>query len=441
MVIVFTDNLYIINCKRRLPQLSAFSYLAVFSDMKNLAASIALTLSEDGIFMTLINAYIYTAEGAPIENGFLRISEGRILEAGHMNEFAARPDEEWIDLAGKRIYPGFIDAHTHVGMWDDGLGFEGDDGNEDVLTSAASLRAIDAINSFDRCFREAHEAGVTSVVTGPGSANPIGGTMAAVKTTGGRVDKMIIRFPVSMKMALGENPKTAHHSRDEMPVTRMATAKIIREALTKARRYADDVEKAGESEDYDLPDYDADCEALLPVIKGELPVHIHAHRRDDIFTGIRIAEEFGLKYVLVHATEGHMVADELAECGADVFSGPFLSDRSKPELANLTPKAPGIIASAGVRTAIVTDHPVIPIQYLPLCAGLAVREGMDYDSALRAITINPAVILGLDDRIGSIKAGKDADFSVFEDDPLTLYAKPLAVFIDGKAVYDTGILH
>ena len=391
--------------------------------------------------MTFTNAYIFTAEEEPIEHGYLRIRGGRISEVGEMSAFTAQSDDEVIDLDGKRIYPGFVDAHTHLGMWDDGLGFEGDDGNEDVLTSAASLRAIDAINSFDRCFTEAHEAGVTSVVTGPGSANPIGGTMAAVKTTGGRVDKMIIKFPVSMKMALGENPKTAHHSRDETPVTRMATAKIIREALTKAKRYAEDVEKAGESDDYDLPDYDADCEALLPVIKGVLPVHIHAHRRDDIFTGIRIAEEFGLRYVIVHATEGYMVTDELAECGADVFSGPFLSDRSKPELVNLTPKAPGIIASAGIRTAIVTDHPVIPIQYLPLCAGLAVREGMDYDLALRAITINPAGILGLDDRIGSIKAGKDADFSVFDEDPLTLFAKPLAVFIDGRAVYDTGILN
>ena len=264
--------------------------------------------------------------------------------------------------------------------------------------------------------------------------------MAAIKTKVGRVDRLILKSPVSMKMALGENPKTTHHNRDESPMTRMATAKIIREALIKARRYAEDIERASESEDYDLPDFDAECEALLPVIRGELPVHIHAHRRDDIFTGIRLAEEFHLRYVLVHATEGYMVADELAECGVDIFSGPFLSDRSKPELANLTPKSPGILSAAGIRTAIVTDHPVIPIQYLPLCAGLAVREGMDYDSALRAITIYPAAILGLDNRIGSIKPGKDADFSIFDGDPLTLEAKPVAVFIDGKPVYDTGIM-
>ena len=390
--------------------------------------------------MNFINAYIYTAEGQPISNGYITVENGKITKVGEMEDFSPFADEKIIDLKGKRIYPGFIDAHTHLGMWDDGLGFEGDDGNEDGETAAASLRAIDAINSFDRCFTEAHEAGITSVVTGPGSANPIGGTMAAIKTTGGRIDNLIIQSPVSMKMALGENPKTTHHNRDESPMTRMATAKIIREALIKAKRYADDVQKASEDEEYDLPDFDADCEALIPVIRGDLPVHIHAHRRDDIFTGIRIAEEFGLKYVLVHATEGYMVADELAKCGTDIFSGPFLCDRSKPELVNQTPAAPGIIAAAGICSAIVTDHPVIPIQYLPLCAGLAVREGMDYDSALRAITINPARILGLDDRIGSIKIGKDADFSIFDTDPLTLAAKPLAVLIDGKAVYDKGIL-
>ena len=392
------------------------------------------------MILHFINAYIYTSEGEAVLNGYLCVDGGKITGIGRMADYKADEGETVVDLRGRRIYPGFVDAHTHLGMWEDGMGFEGEDGNEMGMTSAASLRAIDAINSFDRCFEEARCAGVTSVVTGPGSANPIGGAMAAVKTVGGRIDKAVIQSPVSMKMALGENPKNVHHDRDESPMTRMATAKIIRESLTKARRYAEDVEKAGESEDYDLPDFDAECEALLPVIRGELPVHIHAHRRDDIFTGIRIAEEFGLKYVLVHATEGHMAAEELKECGADVFSGPFLSDRSKPELINLTPRSPGIMSGAGIRTAIITDHPVIPIQYLSLCAGLAVREGMDYDSALRAITINPARILGLDHRIGSLKPGKDADFSVFDGDPLTLSAKPLAVFIDGKAVYDTGIM-
>lgn len=385
--------------------------------------------------LTFINAYIYTAEGEPIQSGFMRVKNKKISEVGSMADFESADDEEIIDLSGKRIYPGFIDAHTHVGMWNDGLGFEGDDGNEDNDPVTAALRAIDAINSFDRCFDEAHNAGITAVVTGPGSANPIGGTMAALKTTGGRVDNMIIKAPISMKMALGENPKNTYHDRDESPTTRMATARIIREALIKAQRYARSIDRA--EDESDLPEFDADYEALLPVVRGELPVHIHAHRRDDIFTGIRICEEFGLKYVLVHATEGYMCADELAECKVSVFSGPLLCDRSKPELANLTPKSAGILNKAGIKSAIITDHPETPIQYLPICAGLAVREGMDYDSALRAITINPAEILGLDDRIGSIRAGKDADFSIFDCDPLTLAAKPLAVYIDGKAVHKT----
>lgn len=385
--------------------------------------------------MTFINAYIYTAENEPIECGYLRIEGKNISEVGHMSEFHQMTDEDLIDITGKRIYPGFIDAHTHLGMWDDGLGFEGDDGNEDSEPVTAALRAIDAVNSFDRCFEEAYSAGVTTAVTGPGSANPIGGAMAAVKTTGGRIDKLIVKTPVSMKMALGENPKSTYHSKDETPVTRMATAKIIREALIKAKRYALDIERANEDEDFDMPEFDSDSEALLPVIKGELQVHIHAHRRDDIFTAIRIAEEFGLDYVIVHATEGYMCAEDLAECGARVFSGPLLCDRSKPELVNLTPKSAGILDKACVKSAIITDHPETPIQYLPICAGLAVREGMDYDSALKSITINPAEILGIADRVGSIKAGKDADFSIFDCDPLTLAAKPEAVYIDGKNVY------
>lgn len=396
-----------------------------------------MSAKEGSLILTFTNAYIYTAEGSPIECGYLR-TEGKIItDVGDMSSFVSKEGEQITDLCGRSIYPGFIDAHTHLGMWDDGLGFEGDDGNEDSDPVTASLRAIDAINSFDRCFAEAHSSGVTTVVTGPGSANPIGGSMAAIKTTGGRIDKLIVKFPVSIKMALGENPKTTYHGKDESPVTRMATAGIIREALIKARRYAQDMDRANEDEDFDLPEFDADCEALLPVIRGELPVHIHAHRRDDIFTAVRIAEEFSLDYVLVHATEGYMCAGDLVECGARIFSGPLLCDRSKPELVNLTPASAGILDKAGIKSAIITDHPETPIQYLAICAGLAVREGMDYDSALRAITINPAEILGIADRVGSIKAGKDADFSIFPRgcDPLTLAAKPDEVYIDGTAVF------
>ena len=383
--------------------------------------------------MTLINARIYTCEDRIIENGFISFEDGVITQIGDMNGYT--PSQSDVDICGKSIYPGFIDAHTHLGMWEDSLGFEGDDGNEETDPATPQLRAIDAVNGYDKCFSEALAGGVTAVVTGPGSANPIAGQNICIKTTPGRIDNIIVSSPMAMKMAFGENPKTVYHGKQEAPYTRMATAAIIREQLSLAVRYMEDVEKSIADPDTDRPEFDAKLEALLPVVRGEMQVHFHAHRRDDIFTAIRIAEEFDLDYVIVHATDGHLCAQELKECGARVMSGPYLCDRSKPELQNLSAASPGIMAKEGIKTAIITDHPVIPIQYLPLCAGLAVREGMDYTDALRAITIVPAEILGVDDMVGSLKVGKDADFSVWSDDPLTLCAKPEMVFIDGKQVY------
>lgn len=383
--------------------------------------------------MTLINAQIHTCEDKVIKNGYISFEKGRITAIGTMKKYTVTGDE--IDVSGKMIYPGFIDAHTHLGMWEDSLGFEGDDGNEETDPATPQLRAIDAVNSFDKCFREALEGGVTTVVTGPGSANPIAGQNICVKTCGGRIDDIIVKSPVAMKMALGENPKTVYHGKQEAPYTRMATASIIREQLALAVRYMRDIEKSENDPDTDAPDFDAKLDALLPVVQKKLPVHFHAHRRDDIFTAIRIAEEFDLDYVIVHATEGHLCASELEKCGAKVMSGPFLCDRSKPELSNLSPASPGVMANAGIMTAIITDHPVIPLQYLPVCAGLAVREGMDRDEAIKAITINPAKILGLDHMIGSLKVGKDADFAVYSQDPLNLCAKPEMVFVNGRLEY------
>ena len=383
--------------------------------------------------LLLINAKIYTMEDKIIENGFLQIQDGKIAKIGDCPAEGSG-EEQVIDIAGRSIYPGFIDAHTHLGMWEDGLTFEGDDGNEDTDPVTPQLRAIDAVNPMDRCFTEAFQAGVTTAVTGPGSANAIGGQLAAIKTYGKRIDSMIVRAPLAIKMALGENPKTVYHGKGQAPSTRMATAALIREQLGKAQRYGEEKERAQTDEDFDEPEYDFKCEALLLALKKEIPVHFHAHRADDIFTAIRIAQEFDLNYVIVHGTEGALIAEELKQEGTGVFSGPFLCDRSKPELRNLSPKTPGILSKKGILTAIITDHPVIPIQYLPLCAGLAVREGMDWLEALRAITINPAKLCGIDDRVGSLKVGKDADFSVFSDDPLTLCAKPDMVFVAGKQV-------
>lgn len=383
--------------------------------------------------MLLKQVRIHTMEGAVIENGWLR-TEGTVIVGFGPMETCPFTDEETFDGGGADLYPGFVDAHTHLGMWEDGLGFEGDDGNEDTDPVTPHLRGIDAINPMDRCFTEAVEAGITTVVTGPGSANAIGGQLAAMKTYGMCIDDMIVKAPVAMKFALGENPKTVYHGKSQAPVTRMATAALIREQLSKARRYQKQLEEAAADEELDEPEYDAKCEALLPVLTGELPAHFHAHRCDDIFTAIRLAKEFDLKFTIVHSTQGHLAAKRLKAEGVQVLAGPILCDRSKPELRDLTPANPGILAGAGIETAIITDHPVIPIQYLPLCAGLAVREGMDREAALRAITIVPARICGMEDRVGSIAVGKDADLVLFNGDPLTLAAKPRLVMVNGKVV-------
>ncbi len=384
--------------------------------------------------MLLINATIHTMEGDPIDQGYLWIQEDKIAEIGSMDQLTDK-DQETLDLKGKHIYPGFIDAHTHLGMFEDGLTFEGDDGNEETDPITPHLRGIDAVNPMDRCFSEALDAGITTVVTGPGSANAIAGQMVALKTSGHRVDSMILKDPVAIKFALGENPKSVYHGKNQMPSTRMATAAVIREQLYKTVRYQEEKRKAEEDSDsYDPPEYDAKCEALLPLLERKIEAHFHAHRADDIFTAIRIAKEFNIDYVIVHGTEGHLIEEDLVQERARVLAGPILCDRSKPELRELTPKNPGILNKAGVPTAIITDHPVIPIQYLPVCAALAVREGMDPGQALRAITIVPAQICGLDHRVGSLKKGKDADFSVFSGDPLQLPVKPDMVFCNGKRV-------
>lgn len=382
----------------------------------------------------IINAEIHPIDGEVIPRGYVDVEDkpnGKILAVGTMPP-AQDCTGKVLDAEGGRLLPGFVDAHTHIGMWEDGLGFEGDDGNEDTDPSTPHLRAVDAVNPMENCFAEVLRAGVTTVITGPGSTNPIGGQLCAMKTYGCRVDDMVIKAPVAMKMALGENPKTTYHGKGQTPVTRMATAAIIREQLAQAVRYGRDKRQAEEDEETDPPDFDAKCEALLPVVRGELPVHFHAHRLDDIFTAQRIAKEFGLHYVIVHGTQAHQAAELLAQDGIQVLCGPILCDRSKPELKDLTPANPAILHQAGVQLAIITDHPVIPAQYLPLCAGLAVREGLPYETALRAVTLTPAEICGIADRVGSITPGKDADLVLFRDDPLTVAAKPQWVMAGGR---------
>ena len=382
--------------------------------------------------MLLIHGNIQTMEETSYPDGYLLIQNGKIAAVGPASE--APNDPETLDLAGKTVLPGFIDAHCHLGMWEDGLGFEGDDGNEATDPVTPQLQAIDALNPLDRTFAEARQSGVTTVLTGPGSANAIGGQWAALKTVGRRIDDMILDPAIGMKFALGENPKVTYNEKNVTPVTRMATASLVREQLRKAARYLDDKERADEDEDFDEPEFDAKCEALIPVLEGKQKAFFHAHRADDIFTAVRIAREFKLDLVLVHATEGHLVRDILAEEGVPVIAGPILCDRSKPELRNLTVENPGLLDKAGILTAICTDHPVIPIQYLPLTAGIAIGAGMDREQALKAITIHAARAVGIEDRVGSLAPGKDADVVVFDGDPCSPYTRPQMVLINGKQV-------
>ncbi|MCF2660770.1 amidohydrolase [Pseudoflavonifractor phocaeensis] len=384
--------------------------------------------------MLIVNGTVHTMEGLTIPNGYVAVSGDKITGTGPMEECPAHWEGERVDAQEGHILPGYIDAHSHLGMFGDALGFEGDDGNESTDPCTPHLRAIDAINPLDRCFSEARAAGVTTVLTGPGSANPISGQFAAIKTSGRWVDAMVVKAPVAMKLALGENPKWVYNERHETPVTRMATAAIIRENLYKALEYGEKLERAAEDEEEDKPDYDAKLEALLPVVRGELPVHIHAHRADDIATGVRIAKEFHLKCVIVHGTEAHLIPELLEQEGVPVITGPSLGDRSKPELANMTIESPAVLTMRGVKVAICTDHPEVPIQYLPLCAALAVKGGMTPEAALAAITINPARIAGIDDRVGSLAPGKDADIVITSGHPINLLSRVREVFIGGERV-------
>ena len=388
------------------------------------------------------NGKILTMEEERYDNGYVLIEGEKIAEVGSMETLAEHKIEieTVIDAAGGYVLPGFVEAHCHVGIWEDGMGFEGADGNEDTDPVTPQLRAIDAVNPADRAFEEARNAGVTTVVTGPGSANVIGGQFAAIKTYGRKIDDMILKHPVAMKVAFGENPKTVYQQKNQSPVTRMATAAILRENMMKAREYKelwDEYHR--DTEENDKPDFDFKLESLLKVLNKEIPLRAHAHRADDMFTALRIAKEFDVDITLEHCTEGHLIVDDLKEAGVPVTVGPALSDRSKIELKHLTFKTPGILAKAGLSVAIMTDHPVTPIQYLPLCAALAVREGMDEYQALEAITINAAANCGLQDRVGSLKAGKDADVVVFDGHPLDFRTKVKHVLINGHKTGDGSL--
>ena len=382
--------------------------------------------------MLIKNAKIYTMAGEIIEKGSILVEGSKIKAIGL--DIKAPKGVEIIDAEGCLVFPGMIDAHCHLGLWEDAIGFEGADGNEMSDPVTPQLRAIDGINPMDVTFKEAVEGGITSVATGPGSANVIGGQFAAIKTYGNRVDDMIIQEPIAMKVAFGENPKRVYNDKKKAPSTRMATAAILRDTIMKAIRYKERLQEAN-GDKTKLPNYDSRLEAMLPVLEGKIPLKAHAHRADDIFTAIRISKEFNLRITLEHCTEGHLIADQLAAEGLYAVVGPSFGFRTKFELKNKTFDTPGALSKAGVKVAIMTDHPVIPLQHLPMCAALSCKSGMEEEEALRAITIYPAEILGINERVGSLEVGKDADIVIWDMHPFDLQAKVLYTIIDGKVAY------
>ncbi len=384
--------------------------------------------------LLLKNAHILSMV-QPTFKGDILISEGRISAIG---EALVAPGAEVLECEGKYATPGFVDAHCHVGMWEDGIGEEGADGNENSNPITPQMRAIDGINPFDPCFLQALSAGVTTVLTGPGSTNVIGGQFAALKTSGRGIEQMLLKAPAAMKAALGENPKREYTEQKTAPYTRMAIAALFRKTMVEAQEYARKKE-LGIKDCDKLPDIDIGLEALLPVLERTLMLKIHAHRADDILSALRLAEEFNLRVTIEHCTEGHLIIDilktQLEKLKAGVILGPLLSERAKIELKNLSFKAPKLMHEAGIPFALMTDHPVIPIQYLPVCAALCVREGLSEQAALEAITINAARITGLDERIGSLEIGKDADIALFDGHPLDFRSHCTCTIVNGQIVH------
>ena len=384
--------------------------------------------------MLIRNGTVYDAVHRDPFAADIRITAGKIAEIGQ--NLAPAGEEEVIDAAGLRVYPGLVDAHSHIGLDDYGIGQPGQDYNEYNDPVTPQLRAVDSFYPGDLAIPHALAAGVTTVCAGPGSSNVIGGTFAAVKLFGNCVDDMLIKEAAAMKCAFGENPKRCYASKGV--AARMTVAAKLRETLFKAREYMAKLDAAGD-DPAKKPGFDMKYEALLPVLRGEIPLKAHAHRSDDICTAIRIAKEFGVKLTIEHCTEGHLIVEELLRAGYPVAVGPSLTSASKSELLYKTFETPGILAKAGLQVSIITDAPVIPQEYLPLCAGLAVKAGMDPFDALQAITVNPARHIGVEDRVGSIETGKDADLVLTEGDIMDSSTRVKAVLTDGIVRVSQGI--
>ena len=374
--------------------------------------------------IALTNGKLYTMEDGIVEQGTILLDGTKIVAVGV--DVAIPAEAQVIDVEGRIVTPGFIDAHTHMGIDEEIHQPIGDDCNEMTEPNTAELRAMDAINYRDLAFQDAVQAGITTVMITPGSANVFGGLITVMKTAGKTYKEMLINGEAGLKMAFGENPKRVYGEKDKTPSTRMATMAIARQGFYEAQEY---IKKSDEDKEFSLQ-----AEHIAKALNGGIPVRAHAHRADDIMTAIRLRDEFNLDLVVEHCTDGHLIADELKEANVPVTVGPSLSNRVKVEMEHVTFRTPGVLANAGVDVALITDHPCTPIQYLPICAGIAVREGMQEYDAFKALTITPAKILKIDDRTGSLKAGKDADIVVWDNHPFEIKGKPHMVFINGIKV-------
>ena len=379
--------------------------------------------------MYITHGNIWTMEGQDYEDGYVEIRDGKIAALGDMRDCPAS-EEESLDVQGNVVMPGIIEAHCHMGITEEKKGIEGDDCNENVDPITPYLRAVDAINPMDAAFTDALRAGITSAMIGPGSANVVGGQFAFVKTHGRCIDRMVVKAPAAMKVAFGENPKVNYSGQGTSPSTRMAIAAMLREELTKAFAYKERREKENAPVDFRY-------ECWLPVLRGDIPLKAHVHRADDILTAVRIAKEFGLRMTLDHCSEGHLIMEELKEAGFPAIVGPDMASRNKIEVQNMAFKTAGLMSGYGILCAITTDHPVSKIQFLPICAGLAAKAGMPVKEGLRSITINAAKICGVDDRVGSLSPGKDADIAVFNKNPMEVFSETLYTLIDGEIVYSS----
>lgn len=371
-----------------------------------------------------------TMAGYIHENGSILLEDGKIQAVGNIQVDERKEDLLVIDARGGWVMPGLIEAHCHMGITEEKKGMEGNDCNENVEPITPYLRGIDAINPMDAAFDDAVRAGITTVMAGPGSSNVVGGQFAVIKTKGRNIDDLVVKAPAAMKTAFGENPKVNYSGQGKMPVTRMAIAGMLREELFLAKQYEKRKEQAGEDFEEDFH-----YESWLPVLRKEIPVKAHVHRADDILTAIRIAKEFDVKMTLDHCSEGHLIAKEVADSGLPAIVGPDFTSRNKIEVQNMAFKTAGILQRAGVLVAITTDHPVTIIASLPLCAGMAVKAGLPMMEGLKAITINPAIICGVDDRVGSLEAGKDADVVIYSGNPMEIFTEVRCTIINGKIVY------